>query len=326
MGVAASNIAQQDYGDVSAGGIPVRAGLDIAGIPIGTDQYIRNALVDIIMNKVGVAYKAVDTLTRVQHRHLLNTFCCGTPQAQHLWQSILPALSVDAIHVTDGMTYMAAKRTMGAGGELSPQAAYQTFLPQRFGGLGYKRSRDISNAAYIGGFALAAYGPYSIATQYPTLAQDIFCPETSSLPSLIALTQLWEEEVLLTPRALAMATAAAARVVRPSQDDLESEDDPALWPGILQAQETSYEIRFKSEFVEGNTLHESRTTAAMNALVLERAHSNVVTLLATGNWTPADQFRYINPSKCPSILRLWALQGGGHFQKNSPAHVTRGGF
>ena len=116
MGVAASNITQQDYGDVSAGGIPVRAGLDIAGIPIGTDQYIRNALVDIIINKVGVAYKAVDTLTRVQHRHLLNTFCCGTPQAQHLWQSILPALSVDAIHVTDGMTYMSAKRTMGAGG------------------------------------------------------------------------------------------------------------------------------------------------------------------------------------------------------------------
>ena len=41
------------------------------------------------------------------------------------------------------------------------------FLPQRYGGLGYRRSEDVKFAAFIGGFAMAAYGPYGIASYYP---------------------------------------------------------------------------------------------------------------------------------------------------------------
>ncbi len=77
----------------------------------------------------------------------------------------------------------------------------------------------MTNAAYIGGFVLAAYGPHGIAAYCLALAADVNSPESSSLPSLISLTAAWETEVSLTPHASAMAKASAARAVTPPSDE-----------------------------------------------------------------------------------------------------------
>ena len=45
--------------------------------------------------------------------------------------------------------------------------AQRIYLPQRYGGLGYRRSEDMKFAAFIGGTAMAAYGPYGIASYFP---------------------------------------------------------------------------------------------------------------------------------------------------------------
>jgi hypothetical protein len=312
MGVTGIGILQDEYGTVAAGGVPTLQGLDIAGIPIGTDAYVKASLADTIRNKVASSYAAVDSLTRVQHRHLLHTYCCGAAQAQHLWQTVRPSLASEAIHTTDVLTDIATSRTLGTRGTVPTQSVHQSYLPQRYGGLGYRHSRDISGAAYLGGFAMAAYGDFNVASQYPPLAADIASPETSSLPSLRELGLVWAAEITRTPYALAIATAAAARSVCPIDGSPEEDADPSA---LLQQQDTAYEVRWKAEFVEGKEITEDRTTSALNIALLGRASDTVTHMRAIGTWSARDEFRYGNPAQCSSILGLWAAQGGTHFQR-----------
>ena len=105
----------------------------------------------------------------------------------------------------------------------------------------------------MGGFAQAAYGPHNTAQVCPSLLADITVPEESTLPSMIALCRAWKEEIELSNRAWVLARAVAAKVVCPPQQEVFG-DDEFMTPDpekILQQQETTYELRWKSEVILG---------------------------------------------------------------------------
>ena len=77
-GVSSPTISQDEYGDVSERGVPAPRGLDIAGIPIGTQEYVAASLSTTVEDKVAAPYRAVAKLSRSQLKHLLNANCGGT--------------------------------------------------------------------------------------------------------------------------------------------------------------------------------------------------------------------------------------------------------
>ena len=65
--------------------INVKEGLKVAGIPIGSDSFIRKELKDLVHDNVGNAYDAVHNLPDLQYQHLLNANCGGNARTQHIW-------------------------------------------------------------------------------------------------------------------------------------------------------------------------------------------------------------------------------------------------
>jgi hypothetical protein len=94
--------------------------------------------------------------------------CGGTIRVQHLWQTVRPSLTEEAIATVDGLTEEAIKTLLGKT-ELSEEAKTQSFMPVRFAGLGYRSSEDMASAAYIGGFTLASFGIGGIGDIKPEL-------------------------------------------------------------------------------------------------------------------------------------------------------------
>ena len=139
-------------------------------------------------------------------------------------------------------------------------------MPQRFGGLGYRKADDVVNSAFIGGFALAAFGDHRIYDIYPPLKDDILCPENSDLPSMVAICSAWKEEITLTPRAKVLAQAVVAGVLCPiipsEPNDEMSVADPAI--RTVERQDIQYELRWKMEHVMGSTLPEEARANNLN--------------------------------------------------------------
>ena len=155
----AVELSQADYGDPAGNGIPVTAGLEIAGTPVGTPDFVRGSVASIVETKVALPYAAISALVRVQTQHLLARNCGGTSRIQHIWQSVAPILSAEAIEATDNLTASALHVIAGAPpGTLPTVVLNQLFLPLRFGGGGYRRSKDVYRAAEVGAFAMSAYG------------------------------------------------------------------------------------------------------------------------------------------------------------------------
>ena len=111
-----------------------------------------------------------------------------------------------------------------------------------------------------------------------------------------------------------MATAAAVRIAPQSPLD-DSQNTLHQWSTSLQSQETVYEVCWKSQFVEGVSFDTHQTTADMNDSVLERALESASGLRTFNAWPPREHYRYDNPTLSPSIIGLWAKQGGTRFQK-----------
>jgi hypothetical protein len=132
----------------------------------------------------------------------------------------------------------------------------QIFLPQRFGGCGYRKAEHTHFWSYVGAFAMAACSPnFNITQIAPCLADDVNFPETSDLPSLRAVVGIWKwvHESNLFDRVAALSKAAVAGVVRPPTDDPELQD-PGTWPRQLEDQEARCETRFKTQCVKGSLL------------------------------------------------------------------------
>jgi hypothetical protein len=133
------------------------------------------------------------------------------------------------------------------------------------GGLGYRSSVDILHEAYVAStqdsrFASAAYGNrFSIQTIAPFLLEDVLSPETSPLPSLMAINSSWEIICKRHPRMIALSKAATMGVLRPPVQDPE-DNDTHNWDRILQAQESLFHTRFKNQavLVLGAPTHDPR--------------------------------------------------------------------
>ena len=126
-GVSATDILQTDYGDIASGGLPVLSGLDIAGTPVGSDEYVKSCLNLIVIDKVKGCFDAVDQSSQAPHRHLLNANCGENVRVQHLWQSINPILCKDAMIPTDSLTTDAVHRTLGVHGPMPQWVEQQIF-------------------------------------------------------------------------------------------------------------------------------------------------------------------------------------------------------
>ncbi len=122
--------------------------------------------------------------------NLLARNTCGTSRVQHLWQTIRPSFTTSFAKEVDHLTQNTILTIMGLSrNDLDSLHYEQIFLPLRFGGFGYRSSRQIVHESYVARFASAAYGNrYNVSTMARFLLEDLLSPETSSLPSLQAVS------------------------------------------------------------------------------------------------------------------------------------------
>ena len=87
----------------------------------------------------------------------------------------------------------------------------------------------------------------------------------SQLPSVNVFCEVWKNEVNLTERATTILRAVSAGVVQPPEPTVSHDDDP--YPSAaLSQQDTSYEVKWKAEFVCGDGLFPSQNTSALNGM------------------------------------------------------------
>ena len=81
-------------------------------------------------------------------------------RAQHLWQTVNPYRCSEAVADVDDMSAFAIAGIFGKTVDVIPDLIWrQIYLPQRFGGCGYRKSKDVFVLSFLGGFAMAAYSP-----------------------------------------------------------------------------------------------------------------------------------------------------------------------
>jgi len=303
----ATALDQAEYGDVEVGGIPVLPGINITGVPVGADEFVKAAALQIVDENVGASFRAISSLTKTQHQHLLAVHCGGAKRVQHLWQTINPNLCHDSIARADDLTDAAVSRIAGCPTILPSLALDQLYLPLRYGGGGYRKSAHLKNAAYLGGFAMAAYGRFNVSQIFPDLEGDVDFPEDSQLPSLVAVTDIFSVEVLQSEIVAVTVTAAAAGVAKPdpaSPDDL----DPDTFEEQLSAQTAQHETRFKSQIVNGKEPRDEDGTV-QSCVDAIRSRATEAAALHRAGWDQKRQRQYDSPDRHPSIMKQWREQG-----------------
>ena len=318
----AHQLYQRDFGDPAINGLPVVPGLIIGGTPVGDNDFVQAKLLELVHESVSSSFDAATKLSKVQIQHILARGCCGTMRAQHLWQTVNPRRCSEAVSDVDAMTAFAVAGIFGKTVDaISALVWRQIYLPQRFGGCGYRKSKDVFVLSFLGGFAMAAYSPtYNISLVAPFLATDVEWPEESGLPSLGAVTDAWRSTESLV-RVRALCKAAVAGVVRPPSDDPELQN-PDTWTQQLEDQEARFETRFKAQAVNGAVSTPESSYEFLTQEILDRAENEMA---ASGRddelWPQIRHRQFDAPHQHPSILRLWSQQGGRKFQKLFSRHM-----
>ena len=295
-----STLTTEDYY-----GIPITDGLKVGGIPIGKDKYVITEIAKILTETVAKVYQATDKLGKSQYRHLLNVNCGGTIRVQHLWQTVRPSLTEKAISTVDILTAEAIKTLLGKT-ELSEEVIAQSFMPVRFGGLGYRSSDSIADAAYIGGFALASFGIGGIGDIKPELRQVIEQPENhrSQFPSLQDLYHAWNMAILDSDRLQTICKGAITGVLnepRPENENLTEDEWSRAMANDREKEHAKYEIMWKQEFIQGRENMKGKT-AKDTAKIKERATES----WNDNQYSTLEQKQYNTPQSHPSILHcLW---------------------
>jgi hypothetical protein len=309
-----TTLSDAEYGDVDETKIPLPIGLTITGTPIGPSQFIRETISSAIEQSVKPTFEAVSSLRLAQIRNLLARSTCGTSRIQHLLQTIRPSITSPTAAEVDLLIEQSVASTMGITvNDLDALNYKQLHLPIRFGGLGYRSSRDIVHEAFVASFAMSAYStPFNIGTIAPFLADAIAKPELHNLSSLQELSSSWEYICRNRPRITALAKAAIVGVVRPPVTDPSEADDPSQWERILLNQESVFECRFKSQVVRG-VPPEDNSTSWLQSIqdITDRADK------AFRNITPISQLQtdhYSEPWKYPSVMLRWIEQGAKKLQ------------
>ena len=276
----------------------------------------------MVQENVNDVYEAVGKMARAQDRHLINVGCGGTMRVQHLWQSIAPGVAGEAIRETDRLVRQAVRDVIG-GKEMNRLMDEQASMPQRFAGLGYRKSANVAQAAYLGGFAMAAYGRYGVGRICPDLRGALDAPQDfQQYPSLKAVCTVWRKATKRQPhrqdqRLRIMAMAAVA-------DTLQTPD--ARPPGITEVEwgfykqvfrdkdNGAYETRSKSEHqlgIEGS----HGKARAINAEMEKRAVEAFEKLHADGDVTPTQRAMFLHPHRHPGVIKLLWTSGEMKIQR-----------
>ena len=313
-------LSQADYGDPLAGGIPVVDGLCVAGVPVGPTAFVSAATEKAVTESVVESFAAISSLPKAQVQNILARMCGENVRVQHLWQVVNPAECQTAQDDTDRMTIAAIAIMLG----LQPEdfagfCQQQSFLPMRFGGLGFLLASSSRVSTFMGGFCTATLGSYSVTSIMLFLAPDVQCPESSALPSMVAVTKAWSELLLSCKRLWTLARSAAAEVIRPPSADPDDEAEGSFQKQLLD-QEIRYEAKFKSQAVKGRVpgvgeLSCDELTAAIESRSMTEFQSE------GGNWSDLQKGQFDCPEIFPSTLRKWKDQGGGMFQKTFSRNV-----
>jgi len=307
-------LSDAEYGDVDETKVPLPTGLTITGTPIGPSEFVLETISAVIQQSVKPTFEAVSTLRLAQARNLLARSTCGTTRIQHLLQTVRPSITSPTAAEVDLFTEKSVASTMGVGANALDALCYkQIYLPIRFGGFGYRSSRDIVHEAFVASFAMSAYTrQFNIGTIAPFLADAIMNPELHNLPSLQELSSSWEYICRNRPRVTALAKAAVVGVVRPPIIDPLEADDPSLWERALMNQESVFESRFKSQVVRGIPPEDNSTSWIQSIQdITDRADT------AFENIRPISQLlmdHYSQPWKYPSVMLRWLEQGATKLQ------------
>jgi len=290
--------------------INVKEGLKVAGIPIGSDPFILKELKDLVHENVGNAYDAVHNLPDLQYQHLLNVNCGGNARTQHIWQTVRPDLAIQAAKEVDELTKEAIGQMLPKNALATDQVEQQCFRPLRHGGLGYRKSMNTTAAAYVGGFALAAHGPFGIGKIDPELMESINNPtnyETSILqfPSIFALHQAWLQ-LLNNERAMTLCKAAVADCLGPQRDIDENDDDYSRRCYKVRKQDNiTFETAWKRKYILGINSASTTTPESLTQTLREITETQWQNMLQD-NPSTIEIDRYDNPGMHPSIIGdLW---------------------
>jgi hypothetical protein len=176
----------------------------------------------------------------------------------------------------------------------------QCFRPLRHGGLGYRKATNTSAAAFIGGFALAAYGPFGIGKIDPELLESINNPnnyETSILqfPSMFALHQAWSQ-LINNERATTLCKAAVADCLGPQRDIDETDDDYSRRCYKARKQDhITFETAWKTKYILGIDTPSTTTPESLTQTLREIADTQWQNKLQD-NLSAIETDRYENPA------------------------------
>jgi hypothetical protein len=305
---------QADYGDPDAGGLPVVRGLHVAGVPVGPVDFVAAETEKAVNEKVVESFAAISSLPKAQIQNLLARMCGGNVRVQNLWQVVNPTQCAQAQEHTDQMTIAAIAIILG----LKPESFVgfcqrQSFLPMRFGGLGFLLASSSRLSTFLGGFCTATLGDYNVTSIMPFLAPDVQGPESSQLPSMVAVTKTWRDLLLSCKRLWTLARSAGAGVIRPQSADADDEEEGSHQKQLTD-QEARYEAKFKSQAVRGRVPGENELSCdGLTAAIEARS---VAAFQSDGNeWSDLEVSQFHSPEDHPSVLRRWKEQGGEKFQK-----------
>ncbi len=291
--------------------INVEEGLKVAGIPIGNDSFVLKELQDVVNENVKNALKAVENIPDLQYPHLLNVNCGGNVRAQHLWQTVRPDLATQAVNTVDNLTKEAIGHMLPKNALQNEQVENQCFRPLRHGGFGYKKANNVLEATYIGGFALAAFGPFGIGTINLDLLNTIINPKNHynyllQFPSMMALHLAWKRQTN-NDRITTLCKAAVADCLGPSREDEENDDEHSRRCVKTRNQDhIAFENAWKRKNIKRTDTTLMTTPESMTTTLLETSNTKWQNKLREDLSAALEINRYENPGMHPSIIGdLW---------------------
>ena len=254
-------------------------GLVLAGIPIGTPEFIQANLQESIgsSQELANAIRDIKEGGFVQQAFLLDYYCLA-PKINHLLRGLPPSATANAARDHDQILVRANAETLGLDPtEIDPNLRRQFFRPQsQTAGLGFTSSEAVAPAAYVASLALTA----STMATIPAVAQQF--------DSLEFQTSSWHQGFL-----------GARQTLETTAPDL----DIPFFPELVEAPVPQFQRKISqsiseyqtAEFLESLSPYESARVTSAGSV----GASAWLTSFGRGNQTiSSEQFR---------IALLWRL-------------------
>ena len=132
-------------------------GTVVAGVPIGTEQFVKSELKKKIDHVLSETKKIITMLrkTSLQNLYALLTYCCNT-RVQHLAQVLPPRVVASELNRFDNAITDAAAIATGIDFHTeAPLVHLRLRMPRKLNGGGLRSMADVAPAAYVGGLLVS---------------------------------------------------------------------------------------------------------------------------------------------------------------------------